>query len=184
MVTLWAVTAKTDPPSVCQSESSAPLQPGSLLPQAKQGDEMIGGNLNMPCQGCNSNNNSNQDLLSKLMLCSWKKKKILLAGFDWLSLKWGRLALSCVLIFHRGSLGFCLWCLSWNSLFTSLLHLAVLSTHLCMCRSDPARPQPHKTRARRLQSSGSAALLYLEQLYCFYNRKASGSFLLPLAPRK
>lgn len=113
-----------------------------------------------------------------------KKKKILLAGFDWLSLKWGRLALSSVLIFHRGSLGFCLWCLSWNSLFTSLLHLAVLSTHLCMCRSDPARPQPHKTRARRLQSSGSAALLYLEQLYCFYNRKASGSFLLPLAPRK
>lgn len=100
---------------------------------------------------------------SKLILCYWKR---------WVSSCWFWLAFHKVgqvdsllvfrLISHRGCLGFCLCCLSWNSLFTSIQHLAALSAHLCMCRSNPARPQPHKTRARRLQSSGSAALLYLE----------------------
>lgn len=45
---------------------------------------------------------------------------------------------------------------------TSLLHLSVISSVPRTYTSDPGRLEPYKTRAQRLQSSGSARLLFLE----------------------
>lgn len=136
------------------SQVNLPSQ-GPWQPKAKQGDEIAVDNPNLQ-RHCSDH----RDLLEQTNAEFLRK-----VGASFLVLSVSR-AGQVALRWYPSLMGlfgflFLVFVLKTPHL-TSLLHLSVISSVPRTYTSDPGRLEPYKTRAQRLQSSGSARLLFLE----------------------
>lgn len=189
MVTLWAVTAKTNPPSACQSESSAPLQPG--IPAIRVMKWLL---AILICHiGVIIIKITTTIIIiiiriffCKLMLCSWERCD----SSCWFWLAFSKVGwVGSLLVFRLISSIEAVWVSAsgvcpetpFSCQFCILQSFLPIFACAGAIQRDLSLTKPGHDVSRAL-----GVLLYYiwNQLYCFYNRKASGSFLLPLAPRK